>query len=114
MGLYDRIVNSFKGVTDIKGKITSDPATNESVSSALAAELILISTILLAALLLRHINVILTIIVVLGLGLFLLTNMPLIPKLKREQSDSFEKMTFYAILTLGILITVIYWGTSNV
>lgn len=114
MGLYDKIVNSFKGIIDIKGKLNRDPATNESVSSALAAELTLISTLLIAALLLRHINVVLTIIVVLGLGLFLITNMPLIPKLKREQSDSLEKMTFYAILTLGILITVIYWGTTNV
>lgn len=114
MGLYDRIVNSFKDIINIKGKLTRDPTTNESVSSALAAELTLISTILIAALLLRHINVILTIIVVLGLGLFLVTNMPLIPKLKREQSDSLEKMTFYAILTLGILITVIYWGTNHV
>jgi len=114
MGLYEKIVNSFKNISDIKGKITRDPTTNESVSSALAAELTLISTILIAALLLRHINIVLTIIVVLGLCLFLVTNMPLIPKLKREQSDSFEKMTFYAILTLGILITIIYWGTTNV
>lgn len=114
MGFYDRIVNSFKDIINIKGKLTRDPTTNESVSSALAAELTLISTILIAALLLRHLNVILTIIVVLGLGLFLVTNMPLIPKLKREQSDSLEKMTFYAILTLGILITLIYWGTNHV
>lgn len=114
MGLYDKIVNSFKDIIDIKGKLTRDPTTNDSVSSALAAELTLISTILIAALLLRHINVVLTIIVVLGLGLFLVTNMPLIPKISREQGDSLEKMTFYAILTLGILITVIYWGTTNV
>jgi energy-converting hydrogenase B subunit G len=114
MGFYDRIVNSFKSITDIKGKISRDPTTNKSVSSALAAELTIISTLLIASLLLRHINIILTIIAILGLGLFLLTNMPLIPKLKREQSDSLEKMTFYVILTLGILITVIYWGTTNV
>ena len=77
--------------------------TNELVSSALAAELTLISTILIAAILLRHINIFLTIIVVLVLGVFLVGNMPLIPRLKREQSESLEKMTFYAILTLGIL-----------
>jgi energy-converting hydrogenase B subunit G len=114
VGFYDRIVNSLKNVSNIKEKISQDSATNESVSSALAAELTIISTLLIAALLLRHINVILTIIVFLGLGLFLITNMPIIPKLQREQSDSLEKMTFYAILTLGILVTVIYWGTTNV
>lgn len=114
MGIYDRIVNSIRSVTDIKGKLAGDSTTNESVSSALAAELTIISTLLIASLLLRHINIILTIVVILGLGLILITNMPIIPKLKREQSDSLEKMTFYAILTLGILITVIYWGTTHV
>lgn len=113
MGIYDRIVNSIKSVTDIKGKLTRDSTTNESVSSALAAELTIISTLLIASLMLRYINIILTIVVILGLGLILITNMPIIPKLKREQSDSLKKMTFYAILTLGILITVIYWGTTH-
>jgi len=113
MGFYDKIVDSFRGMTDLKGKI-KDSSTNEDVTSAVAAELTLVSTLLISALLLRHINVLLTIIVVLGLGLVLITNMPLIPKFKREQNDSLEKMTFYAILTLGILVTVIYWGTINV
>ena len=113
MGFYDKIVDSFRGISDIKGKI-KDQGTNEDVSSAVAAELTLVSTLLISALLLRHINVLLTVIVILGLALVLITNMPLIPKFKREQSDSLEKMTFYAILTLGILVTVIYWGTINV
>lgn len=111
MGLYEKILNSFKG---LKERITNDPITNESVSSTLAAELTLISTILIAAIMLRHLNIILTVIVVLGLGLFLVTNMPLIPALKSEQSDSLEKMLFYIIVTLGILITVLYWGIANV
>jgi energy-converting hydrogenase B subunit G len=111
MRLYDMIVNSFKRV---KKKVSQESASNESVSSALAGELTLISTLLIASIMLRHISLILTVIVVLGAGLLLLTNMPLIPKIKREQDDSLEKMMFYAILTLGILITVIYWGTSNV
>ncbi|KZX15668.1 hypothetical protein MBCUT_13660 [Methanobrevibacter cuticularis] len=111
MGFYDKIVESF---TEIREKLSTDPATNESVSSALAAELTLISTLLIATILLRHISIILTIIIALGLTLFLITNMPLIPKLKKEQSDSLDKMLFYIIVTLGILITVIYWGTTNV
>lgn len=110
MGLYEKIINSFSNVTNIKERLKDDLTTNESVSSALAAELTLISTLLIAVILLRRISILLTIIIVLALGLFLITNMPLIPKLKREQSDSLDKMTFYAILTLGILITVIYWG----
>ncbi|MBZ9571391.1 energy-converting hydrogenase B subunit G EhbG [Methanobrevibacter sp. TMH8] len=108
------MINSFKNVTNIKERLKEDLATNESVSSALAAELTLISTLLIAIILLRRISILLTIILVLAIGLFLVTNMPLIPKLKREQSDSLDKMAFYAILTLGILITVIYWGTRHV
>lgn len=111
MGIYDKLINSF---TDIKEGLSKDSYTNESVSSLLAAELTLISTILLMAVMIRHINLPLSIIVVSVLAVLLITNMPLIPKFKREQSDSLEKMTFYAIITLAILITLIYWGTSNV
>jgi energy-converting hydrogenase B subunit G len=114
VGFYDKIINSFKNITDIKQRVKDDSATTDSVSSALAAELTLISTILIASLLLRHIHIILTIIVVLVLCLILITSMPLIPKFTREQSDSLEKMTFYAILTLGILAMLIYWGTDYV
>jgi len=114
MGLYEKIINSFRDIINIKQRIKEDSATNESVSSVLAAELTLISTLLIAVIMLRHINVLLTIVAVLALGLFLLTNMPLIPKLKREQSDSLDKMAFYAIFTLGILVTVIYWGVRHV
>ena len=114
MGLYEKIINSFRDIINIKQRIKEDSATNESVSSALAVELTLISTLLIAVIMLRHINVLLTIVAVLALGLFLVTNMPLIPKLKREQSDSLDKMAFYAILTLGILVTVIYWGVRHV
>lgn len=111
MGIYEKIINSFK---DVKEKISKDSPTNESVSSALAAELTLISTLLIAAIMLRRLNIILTVVMVLGLGLLLITNMPLISKIKKEQDDSLEKMMFYVVLTLGILITLIYWGTSNV
>ena len=111
MGLYDKLIDSF---TDFKDKLSNDSHTNESVSSSLAAELTLISTILLMVFMTRHINLILSIVVVLVSIVLLVTNMPLIPKFKREQSDSLEKMIFYAIITLGILVTIIYWGTINV
>jgi energy-converting hydrogenase B subunit G len=62
----------------------------------------------------RHINLTLAIIVVLVSSVLLISNMPLIPKFKREQSDSLERMTFYVIIALGILVTIIYWGISNV
>ena len=42
------------------------------------------------------------------------TNMPLAGKIKSEQSDSLEKMTFYVVVVLGILVAVIYWGLKYV
>ena len=111
MDFYSMIVNSFKGV---KFKLKDNSISNENVSAYLAAELTLISSILLIAIMLRHINVILTVVVILGLGLFLITNMPLMPKLAKEQDDSLNKMMFYIILTLAILVTVLYWGIANV
>jgi len=111
MGLYDMVVNSFK---ERKKKIEKDPIRNESVSSVLVAELTLISTLLLAAISLRHFSPALAIIVILGLALLLFTNLPIMPKIKIEQDDSLDKMTFYIILTLGILITVICWGNGFV
>jgi energy-converting hydrogenase B subunit G len=107
MSLYSLIANSIE---KFKNRINEDPTTNENVSSAIAAELTLISTILIAAIMLRHVNILLTVIVILGLGVYLITDMPLISKFKKEQDDSLNKMMFYVILTLAILVTVIYWG----
>ncbi|MDR2829587.1 MAG: energy-converting hydrogenase B subunit G EhbG [Methanobrevibacter sp.] len=107
MDLYAMIYSSIK---EFKGNIRKDPTTNQNVSSAMAAELTIVSTVLIATIMLRHLNIMLTVLIVLGLGLFLITGMPLINKLKREQNDSLNKMMFYMILTLGILVTSIYWG----
>ena len=41
-------------------------------------------------------------------------NIPLIPKFKLEQEDSLEKMIFYAIVTLSIIIVFLYWGGNLV
>ncbi|MDR2544244.1 MAG: energy-converting hydrogenase B subunit G EhbG [Methanobrevibacter sp.] len=107
MDIYTMIHNS---VQNFQNKLKKDKITNENVSSSIAAELTIISTILISSILLRHINVMLTVLIILGLGLYLITNMPLISKLKKEQDDSLNKMMFYVILTLGILVSVVYWG----
>jgi energy-converting hydrogenase B subunit G len=109
MRLYDKLTNS---ITDLKENLSKD--SYESVSSAVAAELTLILTILLLALLIRQVNLSLAILVVLILSVLLVSNMPLISKFKKEQDDSLEKMTFYGIITLGILVTIIYWGANSV
>ena len=44
------------------------------------------------------------------LAIVLISNIPLIPKFKIEQDDSLEKMLFYAIMVLGLIVIFMYWG----
>ena len=68
----------------------------------------------LSAILLRHVSVLLAGLVTLILAIVLISNIPLIPKFKIEQEDSLEKMIFYAIITLSIIVVFMYWGGSLV
>ena len=111
MSLYDLFFESIKG---LKSKFSKDPTTMDNVSGALAAEITVVVSLLLSALLLRHISVIASIVVIIFLAILLLSNMPLAPKIKREQGDSLEKMSFYVIISLGVLVAVIYWGLKYV
>ena len=58
--------------------------------------------------------VVASIVVVILVAILFFTNMPLAGKIKSEQSDSLEKMTFYVVVVLGILVAVIYWGLRYV
>ena len=66
--------------------------------------------LLVMALLLRHISVLLTGIVIIVLILLIVSNLPLSIKLFDEQDDSLDKMMFYTIMALGIIVSLIYWG----
>nr|WP_319373951.1 energy-converting hydrogenase B subunit G, EhbG [uncultured Methanobacterium sp.] len=110
MNLYDMIVKKIK---DIQGP-GDDPVTNISTSSMLTAEITLISSVLVALIMLRLVNKVLMIVAVLVvLGIFL-TSMPLMNRLRSEQNDSLYTMTFYVIIALTIVITLFYWGNLNV
>ena len=111
MALYQKFLDSIKG---LKSNLSKDPTTMDNVSGALAAELLVLVSLILAALFLRHVSAIASIIVVILVAILFFTNMPLAGKIKSEQSDSLEKMTFYVVVTLGIIIAVIYWGLKYV
>ena len=68
----------------------------------------------MSTILLRHVNVLLAALVALIVAIVLISNIPLIPKFKLEQEDSLEKMIFYAIVTLSIIIVFLYWGGNLV
>ncbi len=108
---YRKFLSSIIG---LRSKLSKDPTTMDNVSGALAAEFLIFVSLILAALFLRHISAIASIIVVILAAILLFTNMPLAPKIKSEQSDSLEKMTFYVIIVLGVLVALIYWGLKYV
>ena len=111
MKLYDQI---FDVVKQFRKLFSPGPVTNADVSGSITAEIFLIVSLVLSAILLRHVSVLLAGIVTFILAIVLISNIPLIPKFKIEQEDSLEKMLFYAIVTLSILVVCIYWGGNLV
>lgn len=111
MKLYDQI---FDVVKQFRKLFSPGPVTNADVSGSITAEIFIIVSLVLSTLLLRHISVLLSGLVALVLAIVLISNIPLIPKFKIEQEDSLEKMLFYAVVTLAIIVTFLYWGGNLV
>lgn len=111
MKLYDQIFNVVK---QFRKLFSPGPVTNADVSGSITAEIFLIVSLVMASILLRHVNVLLAGLVTLILAIVLISNIPLIPKFKIEQEDSLEKMLFYAVVTLAIIVTFLYWGGNFV
>ncbi len=112
MNIYDLIL---KRIREIQGKTEEEePITNISASAMLTAEITIISSLLIALIMVRLINKALMIVLVIAVFFIILMATPIMPKLRREQNDSFSNMIFYVVLALGILITLLYWGNLNV
>ncbi len=111
MSLYDRV---FDVVKQFRKLFSPGPVTNADVSGSITAEIFLIVSLVLATILLRHINVLLVGLVALIVTVVLIINIPLIPKFKIEQEDSLDKMLFYSIVTLAIIGVIMYWGGNIV
>ena len=111
MKLYDQIFNVVK---QFRKLFSPGPVTNADVSGSLTAEIFLIVSLVLSAILLRHVNVLLAGIFTLALAIVLIYSIPLIPKFKIEQEDSLDTMLFYAIVTLALIGIFMYWGGNLV
>ncbi|MBE6510536.1 MAG: hydrogenase [Methanobrevibacter sp.] len=111
MKLYDQLFYIGK---KFKKLFSPGPVTNADVSGSITAEIFIIVSIVIASLLLRHVSLLLAGLVTLILAIVLITNIPLIPKFKIEQEDSLEKMLFYAVLVLGLIVVFLYWGGTLV
>ena len=111
MKLYYQI---FDVVKQFKKLFSPGPVTNADVSGSITAEIFLIVSLVLSAILLRHVNVLLAGLFTFILAIVLISNITLIPKFKIEQEDSLEKMIFYAVITLSIIVVFMYWGGNLV
>ena len=111
MAVYELLLNSLK---EVKGKSKDGPLTSDNVSGATAGELTIISVTLIAAILLSHINLLISALIIIILAVFLITNLPLIPKVIKEENNSLDTMMFYVILTMGVVVCLIYWGVAYV
>lgn len=108
MNFYDIIIKRIRGIQEKTGK--DEPVTNANASAMLAAELTLISSLLIAVVMVRLISPVLMVIMIIALLLILFMAMPIMPGLRREQNDSLNNMMFYVVLALGIIIAIFYWG----
>lgn len=111
MKLYDQIFNVVK---DFRKFFSPGPVTNADVSGSITSEILLIVSLVLTCLLLRHVHILLSGLVTLIVLVVLIKNMLLIPKFKIEQDDSLDKMIFYAVMVLGIVVVFVYWGGNLV
>lgn len=108
MSFYDSIL---KRIREIQGKAEEEePITNVSATATLTAELTLIASLLIAVVMVRLISPALMIIMIIAVFFIAIMAMPIMPKLRREQNDSFNNMIFYVVVALGIIIALFYWG----
>ena len=56
----------------------------------------------------------LCVVLVIVLAIIVLTNMSISQKFAKEQDDSLDKMMFYVIVALGIIVVFLYWGARYV
>ena len=108
MNMYDKLVETLKSTFGQDPEKTL--VTGPKESSILSAELVLMASLLIAALTIRLISPALMIVVVVALMLTFMYATPIMPKLYKEHSDDFNNMMFYAVLTLAIFAIVFYWG----
>ena len=108
MSVYDSIL---KRIREIQGKAEEEePITNVSATATLTAELTLIASLLIAVVMVRLISPALMIIMIVAVFFIAIMAMPIMPKLRREQNDSFNNLVFYVVVALGIIIALFYWG----
>ncbi|MCD7781813.1 MAG: energy-converting hydrogenase B subunit G, EhbG [Methanosphaera sp.] len=108
MNMYEKFVAKLKSTfgADPEETLVSGAQT----SSVIAAELVLIASLLIAASTIRLVSPALMIVVEVALIIIFLYVTPIMPKLYKEFNDDLNNMMFYAVLALAIIAIIFYWG----
>ncbi len=108
MNMYDKLIETLKSTFGADPEKTLVPGSQ--ASSVMSAELVLMASVLIAALTIRLVSPALMIVVEVALILLFMYTTPIMPKLYKEHNDDFNNMMFYAIIALAIIAIVFYWG----
>ncbi len=110
MNMYEKLVATLKSTFGADPEETLVPGVQ--TSSIMSAELLLMASIMIAALTIRLVSPALMIVVEVALMLIFIYATPLMPKLYKEHNDDLNNMTFYAVLALAIIAIIFNWGVS--
>lgn len=108
MNMYDKLVKTLKSTFGADAEKTLVPGAK--TASIMSAELVLMASLLIAALTIRLVSPALMLVVVVGLMILFVYGTPLMPKLYKEHNDDLNNMMFYAVLALALIAIVFYWG----
>lgn len=108
MNMYDKLIETLKSTFGDDPKETL--MNGSETSSIMSAELVLIASLLIAALTIRLVSPALMVFIEVALIIIFLYATPIMPKLYKEHNDDINNMMFYAVLAMAILAIVFYWG----
>lgn len=108
MNLYEKFVETLKSAFGADPEKTL--VTGANVSSVLSAEIVLIASLLIAAITIRIVSPALMIFTVIALILLYAYAGPIMPRLYKEHSDDLGNMMYYAVIALAIIGFIFYWG----
>lgn len=108
MNMYDKLIETLKSTFGDDPKKTL--MNGSETSSIMSAELVLIASLLIAALTIRLVSPALMVFIEVALIILFLCATPIMPKLYKEHNDDINNMMFYAVLAMAIISIVFYWG----
>ncbi len=108
MNMYDKLVKILKSTfgQDPETTLVTGPQT----SSVVSAEIVLMASLLIAAMTIRLVSPALMVVIEVALIIIFVYVTPIMPKLYKEYNDDINSMMFYAVIALAIIAIIFYGG----